>query len=103
MKKLIFATGVLLAIVLIVIGCQKAADQPLTKQYDVRGKVVTVDADRKTVTLDHEDIPGLMQGMEMEFKVENPKLLEGISAGDEVHGQLEVRSGDYFITDLTKD
>lgn len=37
----------------------------------------------------------------MEFKVENSKLLEGIGAGDEVHGQLEVRSGDYVIERLT--
>lgn len=103
MKNFIGTSAVLLAVVLIVAGCQKAADQPLPKQYDLHGKVVTVDKDRKTVTLDHEDIPGLMQGMEMEFKVENPQLLEGVAVGDQVHGRLEDRSGDYTITSLTKD
>lgn len=102
MNKFICASGLLLTIALIVSGCQKAADEPQTKQYDLHGKILAVDKDRKTVTLDHEDIPGLMQGMEMEFKVEDPKLLEGIGAGDEVHGQLEVRSGDYIIKKLTK-
>jgi Cu/Ag efflux protein CusF len=102
MNKFICASGVLLSVAFIVGGCQKASDGPQAKQYDLHGKVVAVDKDRKTVTLDHEDIPGLMQGMEMEFKVEDPKLLEDIGAGDEVHGQLEVRSGDYIIKDLTK-
>lgn len=102
MKNFICASGVLLAAVVFVMGCQKAADEPHAKRYDLHGKVVAVDKDRETITLDHEDIPGLMQGMEMEFKVENPKLLEGVGAGDEVHGQLEVRSGDYVIKNLTK-
>jgi hypothetical protein len=38
-----------------------------------------------------------MQGMTMEFAVQNAKLLEGLKAGDQVHGRLKVESGKYII------
>jgi len=87
---------------LIVAGCQSGSDGPKDKQYDVKAKVVAVDMDKETVTLDHEDIPGLMKAMEMKFPVENAKTLEGIKPGDEVHGKLKVQSGDYLIIELNK-
>lgn len=83
-------------------GCQKPAGPAQAKQYEITGKVVAIDADRQTVTLDHQDIPGLMQGMEMEFKVASPQILEGIASGDQVQGRLENRSGEKIITALSK-
>src|SRR5438876_4005397 len=59
------------------------------KLYDIRGKVVAIDATKPAVTLDHEDIPGLMKAMEMEFGVETPKLLEGLKVGDGDQGKLK--------------
>jgi protein SCO1/2 len=50
--------------------------------YDIKGKVMAVDPAKPAVTLDHEDIPGLMKAMEMEFGVEDAKLLEGLKPGD---------------------
>jgi Cu/Ag efflux protein CusF len=102
MRTVLFSGAVLLCVAFVVAGCQRAEDTVQSKQYEVKGKAVAVDKDQKTVTLDHEDIPGLMKGMQMQFKVENPQVLEDVSVGDEVHGQLEVRSGDYIITDVSK-
>jgi protein SCO1/2 len=72
------------------------------KEYDVRGKVVAVDAAKPAVTLDHEDIPGLMKAMQMEFVVQDPKILEGIKAGDNVQGRLKKGNSGYVITHLEK-
>src|SRR5262249_36341502 len=88
-------------------GCQQGPTdrQPTAetaKEYDVKGKVVDVAADRQAVTLDHEDIPGLMKGMTMKFRVADPKVLEGIQAGDAVGGRLKVQAGTYTITQLAK-
>jgi Cu/Ag efflux protein CusF len=95
------------------VGCTypEADEPPMTsttaetepdKEYDITGKVVSVGSDRQSVTLDHEDVPGLMKGMEMEFRVEDPEFLEGIEVGNEVFGRLRVQPGNYTITKLKK-
>ena len=87
-------------------GCKGGGtDKPkgaTDKEYDVKGTVVAVDSKKPAVTLDHEDIPGLMKAMKMEFAVTNPKLLEGIKAGDQVQGRLKKGESGYVITQLQK-
>ena len=89
---------------LVLTGCQDKPEGPKdqAKLYDVKAKVVAVDRDKKTVTLDHEDIPGLMKAMEMKFAVEDAKILDGIKPGDAVEGKLQVKSGTNTITELRK-
>ncbi|MFO0899066.1 MAG: copper-binding protein [Pirellulales bacterium] len=53
-------------------------------------KVVTVDSSKGTVTLDHEDIPGMMRAMQMEFKAA-PEVLSSVAPGDAVKGTLGTR------------
>jgi protein SCO1/2 len=93
-------------LLLVFLGCKDSgADRskdPGEKEYDVCGKVVSVDAAKPVVTLDHEDIPGLMKAMEMEFEVKDPKLLEGIKAGDRVQGRLRKGESGYVLTRLEK-
>jgi protein SCO1/2 len=72
------------------------------KEYEVRGKVVSVDAKKPAVTLDHEDIPGVMKAMTMEFPVADAKLLEGLHDGDQVQGRLKKTESGYLITHLEK-
>ena len=72
------------------------------KQYEVKGKVVAVDAEKKSITLDHEDIPGLMKAMKMKFTLAGPKVAEGLQPGDRVEGHLQVKAGEYVITHLEK-
>ncbi len=72
------------------------------KQYEVKGTVVAVDAAKKSITLDHEEIPGLMKAMKMSFTLENPKVAEGLQPGARVQGRLRVESGAYVITHLEK-
>jgi len=81
-------------------GCGSNPPAPAEKSYAVKGKVVAVDRDKKQVTLDHEDIPGLMKAMKMPFAVESEQLLDGIHQGDDVHGRLKVAAGKYVITEL---
>jgi len=54
------------------------SDRSAAKQYDVTAMVVAIGADQESVTLDHDDIPGLMRGMTMRFGVESPDVLQGI-------------------------
>jgi Cu/Ag efflux protein CusF len=101
----LFTALAALGLTLALAGCQTqtgTAPKDQAKLYDVKGKVVAVDPTKQTVTLDHEDIPGLMKAMRMEFKVADPKLLDGLAAGDSVQGKLKVQSGDDTLTELTK-
>lgn len=104
-KMLGGAMLLLIAASVLVLGCGDGSTPSKNKDktYDIKGTVTNVDpAKKKPVTIDHEDIPGLMGAMEMAFSVENAKLLEGIKQGDVIHGKLRVKDGDYTITELHK-
>jgi Cu/Ag efflux protein CusF len=52
------------------------------------GVVKKISNDKKFVELDHNDIPGIMEAMPMEYPVHSPSLLEGIQMGDSVRFTL---------------
>lgn len=96
-------TGAVVAGVLFLLnGCGKSPDTGKDKLYDVKGTVVSTDPQKQTVTLDHEDIPGLMKAMKMDFKAADPKLLDGLRPGDAVEGKLKAEAGGYVVTELRK-
>ncbi|HEV3259260.1 MAG TPA: copper-binding protein [Gemmataceae bacterium] len=98
--------GVVLILSLGLVGCTGGTPGsptgPAPGEYDIKAKVVAVDASKPAVTLDHEDIPGLMKGMEMEFRVEGPQILDGLKPGDQVQGRLKKTDSGYVITRLEK-
>ena len=65
------------------------------------GVVVAVDAAKGEVTLDHEDIPGLMKGMTMTFPADS-KLLAGVEAGQEVDFRVREEGGRYEVTAIVR-
>jgi Cu/Ag efflux protein CusF len=103
MKTFYWFVLFVLAIPVVLIGCKGSEPKtPAEKQYPIKGQVVAVNPDKPSVKLNHEDVPGLMKGMEMEFAVQNAKVLNGLKAGDQVQGHLKVESGKHIITDLEK-
>jgi hypothetical protein len=68
----------------------------LKKHHDVQGKIV-----RMTVTIEHQDIPGVLKKGRMEFSVEGVKGLESLKAGDLIQGKLKLKDGDYNVTELS--
>src|SRR5437870_1732067 len=101
MKTMRWLVVLAVTLPLLLVGCK--GEEPKTteaRQYPVKGKVLALDAKKPSVKLDHEDIPGLMQAMQMTFDVADAKLLDGLKEGDEVQGQLKVEAGKYVITEL---
>jgi Cu/Ag efflux protein CusF len=72
------------------------------KEYAVRAKVTSIDAQERSVVLAHDGIPELVEAGPSRFSVEDAKMLEGVKPGDNVQGRAIVRSGSYVLTQLEK-
>ena len=73
------------------VGCRGKSGAPVKpEQYPVRGKIVSVDAANQRVTLDHEAIPGFMEAMTMDYRVDDPAVLGEVHPGDRITATLLV-------------
>ena len=97
-------TGVLLlttfAMLLSLNGCapERSANE---KRYDLVGKVVSVEKDKKIVTVAHEDIKNLMPAMTMEFPVPAAWVYEvPLVAGDHITATLIVDGLKMWLEDV---
>jgi len=64
--------------------------------YPGKGKITKINTELKSVELDHEDIPGVMPRMIMEFYVIEPAKLDALKVGDKV--DFTLRHGDHTET-----
>jgi protein SCO1/2 len=105
MMRRLLASPLLALIVLA--GChsgQKPPAQPSTaanyKVYHLRGKVVSTDAAKGEVTVNHEAIPGLMEAMTMPYKLKDASILGELHPGDVITADLLVSTdpdADYLL------
>ncbi|MFZ4650199.1 MAG: copper-binding protein [Rubrivivax sp.] len=70
-----------------------------TAEPRTAAEVRRIDTAQSKITLRHERIENLdMPAMTMVFQVADPKLLEGLQAGDKVRFAAERRNGAYTVT-----
>ena len=71
-------------------GCRRSiAPSPAQqKSFPVRGVIVSTDASRSEVLLNHEAIPGLMEAMEMPYRLKDPGVLSELHVGDRITAVL---------------
>lgn len=69
------------------------------KTYPLDGIVVKVDADHQMVLIHHKDIPGLMEGMTMDFPVKDPGELRKLRAGEHITARVvrDPADADFWI------
>ncbi len=70
--------------------------------YEIKGTVLSLDAGRRIVEIDHEAIPGVMPAMAMPYEVSDAALLQGLATRDRVRGTLRIDSSAYLIVALQK-
>jgi protein SCO1/2 len=63
------------------------------RRYELTGKVVSVEKERKQVTIAHEEIPGYMEAMTMPFALKDEWAFTVLAPGDNVTATLVVASG----------
>jgi Cu/Ag efflux protein CusF len=74
------------------------------KIYALTGKIGAIYREINTLEVEHETIPGYMEGMTMKFPVKDPKLIEGLKVGDRIQAKLHVsqNSGDWWLSDIRR-
>ena len=71
-----------------------APESSRERHFRFEGVVRLVDREDGVVSIDHEEIPGLMPAMLMDFRPEDPELLDDVIADDEVVGEIRADSND---------
>ncbi|MGD0292502.1 MAG: copper-binding protein [Terracidiphilus sp.] len=103
MRRLLVST---LLTLIVLAGChseQKPTSQPTSapnqniaigeferQVYHLRGKVVSTDAAKGEVTLNHEAIPGYMEAMTMPYKLQDASILGELHPGDVITADVIV-------------
>jgi protein SCO1/2 len=116
--KLGYSTGVLAASFLLMVGCGKteapattasappaaapAATTPKEVRHPVTGEIVKVLADRATLLVAHDKIPGYMMAMTMEFKVAKADLANA-KEGQRIRAELVQRGEDLYLEKIWPD
>ena len=70
--------------------------------YDGKGVVTKIDMKLGSVEMDHEEIPGIMPPMRMEFYVSEKKMLDPLKLGDKVDFVLRYKDGSETIVNIKK-
>lgn len=70
------------------------------RRYDLKGKVVMVEKDKRLVTIAHEDVPGLMPAMTMPFTVPNQADLDFLAPDDQVSATLVIDGSQSWLEGL---
>ena len=94
----------LLLLAITLLACSGEKPKPLSeageKLYTVRGVILSRDAANNTVNLDHEEIPGFMAAMKMDYAVRGVEV--GTLPPDKarIEAKLHVTERAYWITDI---
>jgi protein SCO1 len=77
---------------------EKPAAQGSVQRFALRGIVKEIDKAGSEVTVEHETIPGYMQGMTMPFPVrDDPKVVQILRPGDRIEATLVVDGGNFWL------
>ena len=75
---------------------------PKDGTYVGLGKVTKINAEGGSVEIDHQDMPGLMPAMKMEFNVKDKSMLKDLKVDDEVKFVIEYKHPTETITAIKK-
>lgn len=121
MKGRVLVSAGLAAAVALAAGCKSRRELPANapsrpaitpgapvsasaKRYPLKGVITAVDFSKPAITVAHEDIPGFMEGMTMEFPVrDDPKVVALLRPGDRIEARLVIDGKVFFLENvLTK-
>jgi protein SCO1/2 len=93
----------IIIIALALTGCQTPQNQPAAanaKRFELKGKVISVDKEKKTASIAHEEIPDYMPAMTMDFNIKEDWVMNELTAGSEIRAQLVVDKGEHHLENI---
>ena len=88
-----------LCFTMIIAACNRAPD---ARSFALQGQVQSLEPDRKSVVVKHEEIKGFMPAMTMPYEVQDAKALSGLAPGDLINATLVVFSNGAHLTNIKK-
>src|SRR6266498_1677764 len=88
-----------LAVLVLACAC---ARQPDERRFTLQGQVQSLEPERKTVVVKHEEIKGFMPAMTMPYEVQDAKTLGELAPGDLVNATLVVFANGAYLTNIKK-
>jgi len=86
-----------LFVALCLLSCRRSGNE---KHFDLKGKVLVVEPDKRLVTVSHEDIKGYMPAMTMPFTVPSESDLKILAPDDQITATLVVDGSQAWLEDL---
>lgn len=83
-----------LALLLCLTAAAASAQAPDKKPRELHGKVTEVNVSTKSLTVEHDTVPGWMEAMTMSYPVEKESVLKDIKPGDQITATV-------YVGDLT--
>ena len=96
MKRALVLT--LIALAGVVASCRQGSGNE--KRYDLKGTIVSVQPDKRQVTIAHEEVKGYMPGMTMPFTVRKESDMQMLVANAEITATLVVDGKHSWIENL---
>ncbi|NNE97449.1 MAG: redoxin domain-containing protein [Pyrinomonadaceae bacterium] len=69
---------------------QKSEDSANLKRYDLKGTIISVDRANKKAKIKHEEIPGFMEEMTMDFFIKEDWVWDELTPGAEINAVLVI-------------
>lgn len=86
----LFPRALYLVALSLLLGACSTPGRDEGQRYDLKGKVLAVDRSKGEVTVEHEAVKGLMDGMTMDFQLRDADALKTVAPGDQIQATLVV-------------
>jgi protein SCO1/2 len=77
-----------------------ATGQPAAKRYSLKGKVISVDKNAGTASIDNEPIAGFMDAMIMPYTIKPRATLDQLQPGDSITADVVVEPDKYWLENV---
>lgn len=78
----------------------KPLSEPGEKLYPIRGVILSREATSNTINVDHEEIPGFMAAMKMDYSVRGTEVASLPPDNSRFEATLHVTERGYWLTDI---